>query len=52
MNGAGSNITHSSFKDNTADVDGGAVYVSATGATSYITDSTFENNDAGNNGVL
>ena len=49
-NAAGGNVTHSTFKDNTAGNDGGAVYVGAQGATTYITDATFENNDAGNNG--
>ena len=49
-NSAGGNVTHSEFYNNTAGRNGGAVYVGADGATSYITDAIFVNNAAENRG--
>ena len=48
-NAAGGNITNSQFTENTAG-NGGAVYVGAEGATTYITDAKFERNKADLNG--
>ena len=49
-NSAGGNVTYSEFYNNTAGRNGGAVYVGADGATSYITDAIFVNNSAENRG--